>query len=49
MLISIVCLSDSNRIDMLELRLETLFDLVDFSSSGHLNLDELVCPSLILE
>jgi hypothetical protein len=42
MLISIVCVSDCHRPDMLNLRLEILFDLVDFSNSGHLNMDELV-------
>ncbi len=42
MLVAIICISDANRSDMVELRLETLFDLVDFSNSGHLSMDELV-------
>lgn len=42
MLIAIICISDVNRSDIIDLKLEALFDLVDFSNSGTINMDELV-------
>ena len=44
MLIAIVCLGENKQL-MLETRLETMFDLMDFSNSGQITTDELVRSS----
>ena len=41
MLATVICLGDSSHINI-ESRLETLFDIMDFSNNGQVSADELV-------
>jgi hypothetical protein len=43
MLVTIICLAEWRQL-MLEARLETIFDCMDFSNNGQISADEMVSP-----